>query len=93
MDSLSCCIVGYGGIAEFHAGACKQIEGVRLHTLMGRRLEPAKEFATRHGFERATDSLQEALADDELDAVIIASPSQVHYEQTMACLEAGKHVL
>jgi 2-hydroxy-4-carboxymuconate semialdehyde hemiacetal dehydrogenase len=37
--------------------------------------------------------LEEALADDKLDAVIIASPSEVHYEQTMACLNAGKHVL
>ena len=33
------------------------------------------------------------MADDKLDAVIIASPSEVHYEQTMACLNAGKHVL
>lgn len=93
MNNLSCCIVGYGGIAEFHAQACKKIDGIQLRTLMGRRLEPAQEFATRHGFERATDSLQDALDDDELDAVIIASPSQVHYEQAMACLDAGKHVL
>ena len=93
MDTLNCCLVGYGGIAEFHADACRQIEGVRLHTLMGRRLEPARDFAQRHGFVRATDSLEEALADDEIDAVIIASPSEVHYEQTMASLDAGKHVL
>lgn len=93
MDTLNCCLVGYGGIAGFHADACKQIEGVKLRTLMGRRLEPAREFGARHGFERVTDSLAEALADDELDAVIIASPSEVHYEQTMACLDAGKHVL
>jgi 2-hydroxy-4-carboxymuconate semialdehyde hemiacetal dehydrogenase len=93
MDTLNCCLIGYGGIAEFHASACKQIDGVLLRTLMGRRIEPAREFAGRHGFERATDSLEEALADDKLDAVIIASPSEVHYEQTMACLNAGKHVL
>ncbi len=93
MNTLSCCIVGYGGIAEFHAQACEKIDGVRLKTLMGRRIVPAREFAERHGFERATDSLQDALDDDDLDAVIIASPSQVHYEQAMACLDAGKHVL
>ena len=93
MEPLNCCLLGYGGIAEYHANACKQIDGVNLHTLMGRRLEPATEFAQRHGFDRATDSLEEALADDEIDAVIIASPSEVHYEQTMASLDAGKHVL
>ena len=62
MERVSCAIVGYGGIAEFHAEALKQIEGVELHTLMGRRAEPAKDFADRHGFGRTTTSLEEALA-------------------------------
>ena len=93
MDTLSCCLVGYGGIAEFHAEACKQIDGVRLLSVMGRRAEPTREFAHRHGFERNTTSLDEALGDDALDAVILASPSELHYEQALACLDAGKHVL
>jgi 2-hydroxy-4-carboxymuconate semialdehyde hemiacetal dehydrogenase len=93
MDTLSCCVVGYGGIAEFHAEACAQIEGVRLRSVMGRRAEPTEEFATRHGFQRCTTDLDEALDDDELDAVILASPSEVHYDQALACLDAGKHVL
>ena len=93
MDALSCCLVGYGGIAEFHAEACKQIDGIVPRTLMGRRREPAEEFAARHGFGKVTTSLDEALADDSLDAVILTSPSEAHYEQAMACLDAGKHVL
>ena len=93
MDTLSCCLVGYGGIAEFHAEALKQIEGVRLHTLMGRRAEKTEEFAARHGFDRTTTSLEEALSGGELDAVIITSPSEVHHDQAMACLDAGVHVL
>jgi 2-hydroxy-4-carboxymuconate semialdehyde hemiacetal dehydrogenase len=93
MERVSCAIVGYGGIAEFHAEALKQIEGVELHTLMGRRAEPAKDFANRHGFGRTTTSLAEALADEGLDAVVLTSPSELHVEQALACLDAGKHVL
>ncbi len=93
MERLSFAVVGYGGIAEFHAEALKQIEGVELRTLMGRRAEPAKAFADRHGFGRTTTSLEEALADDDLDAVVLTSPSELHVEQALTCLEAGKHVL
>ncbi len=93
MRPLALCLVGYGGIAEFHADACKQIDGIELRTLMGRRREPAEEFAGRHGFSRVTTSLDEALADGDLDAVILTSPSEVHHEQAMACLDAGVHVL
>lgn len=93
MEQLNCAVVGYGGIAEFHVDALKQIEGVELRTLMGRRAEPAKAFAERHGFQRTTTSLDEALADDDLDAVILTSPSEVHVEQALASLDAGKHVL
>jgi len=92
-EPLSCAVVGYGGIAEFHAEALKQIEGVELRTLMGRRAEPAKDFADRHGFGKTTTSLEEALADDGLDAVVLTSPSALHVEQVLACLDAGKHVL
>jgi len=93
METLSYCLVGYGGIAEFHAEACAQIDGVHPRTVMGRRAEATREFAERHGFERSTTDLDEALDDDELDTVIIASPSEVHYDQALACLDAGKHVL
>ena len=93
MDTLSCCIVGYGGIAEFHVEALKQIEGIRLHTIMGRRLEPAEAFCAKHGFIKATTDYDAVMADNEIDAVIIGSPSEAHYEQTAKALKAGKHVL
>ena len=93
MQPITCCLVGYGGIAEFHAEALKQIEGVRLHTVMGRRAEPAEAFSRKHGFEKFTADYGEALADDAVDAVVIASPSEVHHEQAAKALAAGKHVL
>jgi 2-hydroxy-4-carboxymuconate semialdehyde hemiacetal dehydrogenase len=64
-----------------------------LHTLVGRRAEPAADFARKYGYRNITTSLGDALADPAIDAVIIASPSQMHVEHAHACLAAGKNTL
>ena len=86
-------MVGYGGIAEFHREALQVIEGVNIGAVVGRRIEPTEAFAKSCGAELATVDLTEALARPEIDALLVASPSQVHYEQAKAGLLAGKHVL
>jgi predicted dehydrogenase len=42
---------------------------------------------------RATDALEDVLADPEIDAVAVATPAATHAEVVLACLDAGKHVL
>ena len=93
MDTISCCVVGYGGISEFHAEALKKIEGVRLHTLMGRRKEPAEAFAAKHRFEKSTIDYDAVINDPAIDAMVLGSPSEVHFDQASKALAAGKHVL
>ena len=93
METLTCAVIGYGGISEFHTEALKQIKGVTLHTVMGRRAEPAEAFRAKHGFQNATIDYDEILSDSDIDAVIIGSPSELHFEQASLALEAGKHVL
>src|SRR5207247_4377858 len=53
-------------------------------------LEP---FTARYPRARTTTSYDELLADDELDAVVVATPAVTHYELAKRALEAGKHVL
>lgn len=89
---MNVCVVGYGMMGVWHTEALADA-GVVLHTLVGRREEPARAFAERHGYRRWTTSLDEALADPEVDAVILATPSEQHEEQAIRCLEAGKHTL
>ncbi|MBB27952.1 MAG: hypothetical protein CME25_03515 [Gemmatimonadetes bacterium] len=86
-------MIGYGGIAEFHTEALRQIEGVSLHTVVGRREEPTSDFKSRMGYQKSTIRYNDALEDPDIDAVVVASPSELHYEQTRLALEAGKHVL
>jgi predicted dehydrogenase len=52
-----------------------------------------EQYAARYPRARATTSYDDVLADDELDAVIVATPAATHFELAKRALEAGKHVL
>ncbi len=86
-------MVGHGMMGAWHSDALKGIPGAELYRLVGRRPEPTAEFAARHGYARCGTSLEEALADSEVEAVIVGSPSEQHEAHAIMCLEAGKHVL
>lgn len=90
---MKLCMIGYGSIGGFHRDAMLKMEGVEFDSVVGRLLEPAREFARTCGAAFAITNVHEALRRPELDAVLITSPSQVHYEQAKAALKAGKHVL
>lgn len=52
----------------------------------------AESAAARYGVARAYTDFADLLANDDVDAVTIASPIGLHYEQGKQALEAGKHV-
>jgi 2-hydroxy-4-carboxymuconate semialdehyde hemiacetal dehydrogenase len=89
---MNICLVGYGSIARAHMQALAH-EPVTFHTVMGRLAEPTAAFAAEFGFHRHTTNLDEALADPEIDAVLITSPTDLHANQTEKALRAGKHAL
>ncbi|GAA1383480.1 hypothetical protein GCM10009639_03840 [Kitasatospora putterlickiae] len=85
-------LVGGGAFGAKHAAALRRIEGVEVTAVVSSTLERARRFAEEQGAGRAVASLEEALAADDVDAVILATPTPMHAAQTLACLEAGKHV-
>ncbi len=85
-------MAGYGMMGVWHSQALAGSDAV-LHTVVGRRAEMAQDFAARFGYRRWTTSLDAALADPDIDIVILATPSEQHEAQAIACLEAGKHTL
>jgi 2-hydroxy-4-carboxymuconate semialdehyde hemiacetal dehydrogenase len=89
---MNICMVGYGMMGVWHSEALKATDAV-LHTVVGRRAEAARAFAERYGYRKWTVSLADALADPAIDAVIVASPSELHEEQALQCFAAGKHAL
>lgn len=85
-------VVGTGAFGIKHLDALARIVGVDVAAVASRRLEQAQEVAATYGIEVATDSFDDVLAMDDLDAVILATPTQLHAAQAVATLEAGKHV-
>ena len=85
-------LAGAGAFGEKHLDGLKLIDGVEVVSLIGRTLEPTQAVADKYGIGHVTTDLAEALALPEVDAVILCTPTQLHAEQAIACMNAGKHV-
>ncbi|MFD1659191.1 Gfo/Idh/MocA family oxidoreductase [Streptomyces caeni] len=85
-------LAGGGAFGAKHAAALSRIDGVEVTAVVSSTLESAEKFAEEQGVGRGVASLDDVLAMDDVDAVILATPTPMHAAQTMACLEAGKHV-
>jgi len=90
--SLTLAVVGYGMTALSHSRAFGT-DGHHLRWLIGRVPERTEAFSREHGYDRHSTSLDDALGDPAVDAIILCTPSEQHEGQAIACLEAGKHVL
>ena len=85
-------LAGAGAFGIKHLDALRLIHGVEITSVISRRIEQAREIADKYGAAHAGTDLSEALARDDVDAVILCTPTQMHAEQAIACLQAGKHV-
>jgi 2-hydroxy-4-carboxymuconate semialdehyde hemiacetal dehydrogenase len=85
-------LAGAGAFGEKHLDGLKNIDGVEIASVISRRAEQAAEVAARYGAAHSGTELSEALERDDVDAVILCTPTQMHAEQAIACMEAGKHV-
>ncbi|PKO65261.1 MAG: oxidoreductase [Betaproteobacteria bacterium HGW-Betaproteobacteria-16] len=90
--TIKVALAGAGAFGIKHLDGIKNIDGVEVISLISRDLEKTKEVADKYGIGHVTTDLAESLALKELDAVILCTPTQMHAEQTLACLKAGKHV-
>ena len=90
--TIKVALAGAGAFGVKHLDGIKNIEGVEVISLIGRELDKTKEVAAKYGIKHVTTELSDSLALPELDAVILCTPTQMHAEQTLACLKAGKHV-
>ena len=68
-------------------------EGESLVAVGSRSARKARAFADEHGIPKAYGSYEELAADPDVEAIYIATPNNLHYENALLCLNAGKHVL
>jgi UDP-N-acetyl-2-amino-2-deoxyglucuronate dehydrogenase len=85
-------VVGTGMIAEVHAQAIKEVPEAKLVAVWSRSAEKRKEFAAQMGC-RTAEKLEDLVADPEIQAVTVATPSGAHADVAVPFLEAGKAVL
>jgi 2-hydroxy-4-carboxymuconate semialdehyde hemiacetal dehydrogenase len=85
-------LAGAGAFGEKHLDGLKLIDGVEITSVISRRAEQAAEVAAKYGAKHSGTELDEVLARDDVDAVILCTPTQLHAEQAIACMNAGKHV-
>jgi 2-hydroxy-4-carboxymuconate semialdehyde hemiacetal dehydrogenase len=85
-------LAGAGAFGEKHLDGLKLIDGVEIVSVISRRAEQAAEVAAKYGAKHSGTELDEALARDDVDAVILCTPTQMHAVQAIACMNAGKHV-
>ena len=85
-------LVGTGDVANLYAKALTELPEVRYLGGFNRTADKARAFTERHG-GTAYETLDAILADTEVDAVAVTTTKENHVAPTIACLEAGKHVI
>jgi predicted dehydrogenase len=92
-DTVGYALVGCGMIANWHARALKEVGGVTLLACCDEAPGRAEQFAVRYEIPRAYTSLDAMLADPEIDAVSVCTPSGLHGDVVVKAADAGKHAM
>lgn len=94
MDKVRIGIIGAGGIAaKLHLPELAKNPAFEVALISGRKESRLRLLAERFGVPRWTQNYEDVLADDRIDAVIVATPHPHHVSWGIKALEAGKHIL
>jgi len=89
---MKICIAGQGAFGIKHIEAIQKISGIELATLAGGSADSTAEVAKKFNIPHWSTNLDECLKQPGVEAVILATPTQMHARQGIQCLRAGKHV-
>ncbi|MFA0752354.1 MAG: hypothetical protein IMHGJWDQ_000105 [Candidatus Fervidibacter sp.] len=86
-------LIGVGSIAQVaHIPNLKEL-GVKVVAVCDVVEERAKQIAEQHGIPHVYRDYRQLLKRDDVDAVVVSTPTATHYPIVTAALKAGKHVL
>lgn len=88
---MKICVAGQGAFGQKHLDAIKRIEGVEVSSLIGGNPAGTEAIANKYGIKHWGHDLAEGI--ERADAVILATPTQMHREQSEQVMRAGKPVL
>ena len=85
--------IGTGNIVTWVMTEAVRVASVTYEAVCSRKEETGRALAERFGVGKVYTKLEDMLADPAIDWVYVASPNSLHYVQTKAALESGKHVI
>ena len=92
--TLNVALLGTGRIAEYgYIPAISKIDDVNIISVLSRSDTRGSEFAIKHSIPRVYVEIDDLLADNHLDAVIVCTPDSLHEEQVIKSCRAKKHIL
>lgn len=92
MKQIKVALVGTGAFGIKHLNGIKNIDDVKVVSVVSSNMDSVKKVADEYGIEHYSNKLDDILKIPEVDAVILCTPTHLHAEQTLQCLQAGKHV-
>ena len=91
-EQIRVAVVGAGAFGVKHLESLAAIDHARVTVLASRPEDDVAPLVERFGIASVETDLGAVVARDDVDAVILATPTPMHAEQAMTCLRAGKHV-
>ena len=89
--NMKICVAGQGAFGQKHLDALKRIPGVEITSLVGGNQDSTAQVAKKYGIPHYTGDLSEGI--ERADAVILTTPTKMHFRQGEQVMRAGKHVL
>jgi len=89
---MKICVAGQGAFGVKHLEAIAKIAGIEVVSLTGGNATGTEEVAKKFGIPHWTRDLGESLKQPGVEAVILATPTQMHATQAEECMRAGRHV-
>src|SRR3979411_121954 len=88
---MKICVAGQGAFGQKHLDALKRIPEVEVTSLVGCNQDATAAVAKKYGIPHYTGELSEGIK--RADAVILTTPTKLHFRQGEQGMRAGKHVL
>jgi len=95
MEKTKLALIGLGGIAQvMHLPALLKLKEVEIEAICDTDISKAKNVAKKYSIKKFYKNAGELLAENpDINAVIVATPTDTHHDITIKCIEAGKNVL
>ena len=88
---MKICVAGQGAFGQKHLDALKRIPDAEVTSLVGGNQDATAAVAKKYGIPHHTGDLSEGIK--RADAVILTTPTKMHFRQGEQVMRAGKHVL